>query len=112
MPTFFEEEAAVTAQNQITIPAAIRKVLKITGGKSRVVFRLRETAKGVVVVVEGAPKDEPEDPALAPFLDLIAGDFQQHPERIRPVAADLVRRSKSLVDGVKVDLDQALTGED
>ena len=38
MAMILEAEANLTAQNQITIPAAVRKVLNLRGGQSRIKF--------------------------------------------------------------------------
>jgi len=110
MSPILEAEVALTSQNQITIPASIREILKIKGGKSRVRFQLRQSGDEVMVVVTGLPKDE--DPALRPFLDLIAKDMERHPERIKPFPVDLIQRARAAVEGVEVDLDGALTGAD
>jgi antitoxin PrlF len=55
---------------------------------------------------------EEEDPALKPFLQLLAKDMLKHPERIRPFPITLLERARSLSAGVQVDLDAPLTGED
>lgn len=48
------------------------------------------------------------DPALAPFLDLMARDLQQHPERLSAVPAEFAGRLLQLVADAQVDLDAAL----
>jgi antitoxin PrlF len=105
-----EAEAHLTTQNQITIPAPIRKALKLTGGKSRVKFQISNGGKVLVARVE-PPAEESEDPALKPFLDLLARDMQEHPERIRPFPVTLLTRARSATEGVEVDLDGPLTGD-
>lgn len=111
MKMVLEAEANLTAQNQITIPAPIRKVLKLQGGQSRVKFQVRPEDGRVVIRLVEATK-EPEDPALKPFLALLQKDMRLHPHRISPFPASLRDRARSLVDGVEVNLDGALTGED
>ena len=111
MPTILEAEATLTAQNQITLPATIRKVLELEAGNNRIVFRVLD--KGQVLVVRASPKAKrEEDPALRPFLDLLEKDMARHPKRIAPIPAKLLARSRELTKGVKVDLNGPLTGQD
>jgi antitoxin PrlF len=111
MTPILEAEASLTAQNQITLPASIRKALKLTAAKSRIKFQI--STDGMVVVARvDPPLKEYEESALKPFLQLLAKDIQEHPERIGPFPATLLTRARSLVDGVKVDLDAPLAGED
>ena len=49
-----------------------------------------------------------DDPVLEAFLDLIDRDMREHPERIRPLSADLIARAEELVGDIKVDLDEDL----
>ncbi len=104
-----EAEATLTSQNQITIPASIRKVLKLHG-KSRIKFQIQEGR--VLVSRVDSPVKESEDPALKPFLDLLAKDIKERPDRIKPFPIDLLKRGRSVIEGVEVDLDGPLTGED
>jgi antitoxin PrlF len=46
------------------------------------------------------------------FLAFLARDMQAHPEQIRGIDPVLVRRARSLVKGVKVDLGASLHPED
>ena len=111
MTPILEAEARLTAQNQITIPAPIRKALKLTGGKSRIKFQISKDGKVLVARVDPPAKDG-EDPALRPFLTLLAKDIQEHPERIRPFPVSLVERARLAAEGVEVDLNGPLTGDD
>lgn len=112
MTPILEAEASLTAQNQITIPALIRKALKLRAGKSRVKFQIISEEGRVVVVLIGPPSTENEDPALRPFLNLLTNDIKENPERIRPFPVDLLNRARSVVENVEVDLNGPLTGED
>lgn len=49
---------------------------------------------------------------LGQFLDFLAHDIASHPERLQALDAGLVQRLKSLVGGVEVDLDAALSADD
>jgi len=107
-----EAEARLTTQNQITIPAVVRKALQLNGGQSRVKFQIRPEDGCVTVVrVEPTAREE-EDPALKPFLNLLTKDIREHPERIEPFPVALLDRIRTVVQGVDVDLDGPLTGEE
>jgi bifunctional DNA-binding transcriptional regulator/antitoxin component of YhaV-PrlF toxin-antitoxin module len=111
MAMMLEAEASLTAQNQITVPANVRKVLGLQGGKSRVKFQVSPNGK-VLFFRVGARAGKTDDPALRPFLKLLAKEMEKAPERIKPFPIDLVERTRSAVAGVKVDLNGPLTGED
>ena len=51
-------------------------------------------------------------PLLGQFLGFLAADITRHPERLQAVDAGLVQRLRSLVGGVDVDLDAALSEDD
>ena len=53
-----------------------------------------------------------DDPVLGQFLGFLARDMASHPERLRALDAGLVQRLQSLVGGIEVDLDAALTADD
>ena len=55
---------------------------------------------------------EEEDPALKPFLDLLEKDIRKNPKRVTPISSALMKKARSLVKGIKVDLDGPLTGKD
>ena len=112
MAMILEAEARLTAQNQITIPAPVRKVLHLRGGESRVKFQILPDEGRVVVVRVEPDAEAPEDPALEPFLDLLRIDMIKHPRRIARFPSTLLKKARSLVKGGKVDLDGPLTGED
>jgi antitoxin PrlF len=107
-----EIEAALTTQDQITVPATVRKTLALQGGKSRVLFRYRPDEGVFVFTRAKSPARNSKDPALGPFLRLLEQDIQHHPGRLAPVSAKLLKKARALVKGVKIDLDGPLTGED
>jgi antitoxin PrlF len=112
MAMILEAEANLTAQNQITIPAAVRKVLNLHGGQSRIKFQILPEEGRVMVIRVEPTAEEQEDPTLKPFLALLTKDIIQRPQRIAPFRAPLLKKARSLVKGVEVDLDGPLTGED
>jgi len=112
MTPILEAEARITSQNQITIPASIRKALHLTGGKNRIKFQVFPGDGTVLVVRADPPASEEEDPALKPFLDMLTKDIKEHPKRIQPFPNELLERMRSAIKGVEVDLNGPLTGED
>jgi antitoxin PrlF len=55
---------------------------------------------------------EADDPVLGQILGYLARDLASHPERLQAVDAGLVERLQSLVGGIEVDLDAALSMDD
>ena len=52
------------------------------------------------------------DPVLDAFLAFLARDMAAHPEQLQALDADLVNKLKSLVGGVEIDMDAALSADD
>jgi antitoxin PrlF len=99
------ETANLTAQNQITIPAPIRRALKLQP-RSKVIFSLKN---GRVVLANGtARRKGGDEPAWASFLRLLDEDIKRRPDRLAPVSAAFIKRARKLVRHVKVDLDAPL----
>ena len=63
--------ATMTAKGQITLPKAVRQMLGVDVG-AKVAFELHEDGQ----IVVSRADTEHEDPAIAAFLDLLAGDIQ------------------------------------
>lgn len=99
-----EIPATITARGQTTVPAAVRRMLRL-GKSGHIVFRA--LADGTVVIARAEPDGEADD-ALGPFLTLLERDLAERARAIEPVSPDLYRRALSLVEGVVVDLDEAL----
>lgn len=55
---------------------------------------------------------ERDDPVLGQFLGFLARDVARHPERLQALDVGLVQRLQSLIGGVEVDLDAALSADD
>ena len=52
---------------------------------------------------------EQDDPVPEQFLSFLSDDLAQHPERLETIDASLAQRIRSLVGGIDVDLDTALS---
>ena len=103
-----EIPATITARGQTTVPAAVRRMLQL-GKSERIVFR--GMADGTVVIAKAEPQAE-DDPALGPFLALLERDLTTRPSAIEPVSQDLHRRALALVEGIEIDLDEALPDDE
>jgi antitoxin PrlF len=100
-----EEVCTITAKGQTTVPKAIRQALGVGYG-SRIAFRVANGTVSVHAI------EEPEaDPALAPFLALLARDIAARPEALAPLTAALAGRMRAATDGVEADPDNAIEGD-
>ena len=99
-----EEVCAITAKGQSTIPKSVRQALGVGYG-GRIAFRV-EGNQVTVRAVETEP-----DPALAPFLDLLARDLAENSAGITPLSPALAARMARLASGVVADPGAAIDGE-
>lgn len=103
-----EVESTLTDRYQTTVPEMVRRALRL-GKRDKIHYTIRPNGE---VLLTRAATAEGDDPVLDPFLDFLARDLANHPERLRVVDAGLVQRLQSLVSGVEVDLDAALSADD
>jgi len=99
-----EIEATVTERGQTTVPAAIRRMLRL-GKRGSIVFRGLPDGTVVVAARDG---DEASDPVLGKFLDFLAQDMQNNPAGLLPANAQTIARVRDLTAHIKVDLDAPL----
>src|SRR5690606_9752488 len=107
MPATLEAESTLTDRYQTTVPETVRRALRL-GKRDKIRYTVRSSGE---VVLTRAEVSESEDPLLAQFLGFLARDIASHPERLQAVDAGLVQRLQSLVGGVEVDLDAALSAD-
>lgn len=102
-----EEICTITAKGQTTVPKAVRQALGVGYG-GRIAFRV----EGNSVTIH-ALSDEDADPALAPFLNLLATDLAARPgQAVRPLTPALASRLAAVVVNTEgVDLDAAIEGD-
>ena len=103
-----EVESTLTDRYQTTVPEMVRRALRL-GKRDKIHYTIRPNGE---VLLTRAATAEGDDPVLGSFLDFLARDLANHPERLRAVDAGLVQRLQSLVSGVEVDLDAALSADD
>ncbi len=108
MAATLEVESTLTDRYQTTVPETVRRALKL-GKRDKIHYTIRPGGEVVLTRADAAGDD---DPVLGQFLGFLAHDITRHPERLRSVDAGLVRRLQSLVGGIEVDLDAALSADD
>ena len=108
MPATLDAESTLTDRYQTTVPETVRRALQL-GKRDKIHYTIRPSGE---VVLTRAEQSEGDDPVLGQFLGFLARDIASHPERLQAVDASLVQRLQSLVGGVKVDLDTALSADD
>ncbi len=108
MAAILEVESTLTDRYQTTIPEAVRRALKL-GKRDKIHYTVLPSGEVVISRTEITEKD---DPVLEQFLSFLSNDFAQHPERLQTIDANLVQRIRSLVGGIEVDLNSALSPED
>ena len=108
MPATLDAESTLTDRYQTTVPETVRRALRL-GKRDKIHYSIRPSGE---VVLTRAEASEGDDPVLGQFLGFLAHDIASHPERLRAVDAGLVQRLQSLVSGVEIDLDVALTADD
>jgi antitoxin PrlF len=96
----------VTDRSQTTLPNGVRKALRLRPGEDSIEWEIR----GDEAVVRRAHAAGEDDPALAPFLELLERDVAGHPERLQGMPEDLYRRLLAVTEAVEVDLDQPIEG--
>jgi antitoxin PrlF len=88
-----------------------RRALRL-GKRDKIRYSIRPSCE-VVLTRSTSPEGlEADDPVLGQFLGFLARDMASHPERLQAVDAGLVDRLQSLVGGIEVDLDAALSAND
>ena len=108
MPATLEVESTLTDRYQTTVPETVRRALRL-GKRDKIHYTIRSSGE---VVLTRAEPSEGDDPVLGQFLGFLARDIASHPERLQAIDAGLVQRLQSLVGGVEVDHDAALSAED
>ena len=108
MSTIFQAESSLTERYQTTVPESVRRTLKL-GKRDKIRYTIRPDGD---VVMSRVDVVEEEDPVMGQFLNFLAGDLANHPERLASIDTGLAGRIQSLVSGVKIDLDAPLSADD
>jgi antitoxin PrlF len=107
MTVLAHETSKLTDRYQTTVPAGVRKQLKL--GKGDQIRYCTEPSGRVYIELA---RSEEDDPALGAFLDFVEADISAHPDRIRAFDGALRDRLAELVGNVEVDLDAPLSLDD
>ena len=108
MAATLEVESTLTDRYQTTVPETVRRALRL-GKRDKIQYTIRP---GGEVVLTRAQIPEGDDPVHQQFLGFLVRDIVSNPERLQAVDARFLRHIQSLVGGVDVDLDAALSAED
>jgi antitoxin PrlF len=108
MAGVLEIEATVTERGQTTVPAAVRKALRV-GKQGKILFRIEDENRVTLVRKES---EEAADPVVEAFLGFLERDMIARPERLRPVTRAWLDEARSLVAGVDYNIDEPLAPED
>lgn len=108
MPATLEVESTLTDRYQTTVPETVRRALGL-GKRDKIHYTIRRDG---VVVLTRAEQAEVHDPVLDGFLQFLADDMAKRPERLQAVDARLLKRLRSLVGRIELDLEEPLSAED
>ena len=107
MAANLEVESTLTDRFQTTVPETVRRALRLSK-RDKIHYSIRPTGE---VVLSRSGNTE-EDPAVGAFLNFLANDMAQNPERLQAIDPGLAHHLQSLVAQVDVDLNLALPVED
>ena len=102
-----QSESTLTARYQTTIPDTVRKALRLDK-RDKIRYTIQSNGQ-VIISRVNQPED---DPVLGAFLDFLARDISENPQRVKAISSDLVDHVQSLVADVELDLDTPLSDED
>ncbi|NMN03886.1 MULTISPECIES: type II toxin-antitoxin system PrlF family antitoxin [unclassified Novosphingobium] len=107
MAELLKEESTITAKGQTTVPKAVRQALGVDYG-GRITFFVDDARR---VYVEKAI-EETSDPVVDRFLEFLARDMADHPDRsIVPLSVAMRERIAALVGDIDVSLDTKIDGD-
>ncbi len=98
--------STLTDRYQTTIPSDVRKALNLHK-REKICYTIQPNGE---VLLSRADQND-SDPVLAPFLNLLANDIEQNPERLQTIRPDFIAHIKNLVGDDDIDLDAPLDDE-
>jgi antitoxin PrlF len=105
MPQPFEELSTISSKGQTTVPKSVRQALGLSEG-DQIAFRVDETG-----VTLRRADDARDDPALGPFLALLANDIAGHPATLKTLSPKTAKHIAKLTKGIAFDPDEAIEGD-
>lgn len=107
MPALIRKVSTITEKGQTTVPKPVREALGLDYG-GRIAFYIDENRH---VSVERDDEDE-DDPVIDSFLEFLARDMRDHPERAVVEFPEALRtRMQVLTEGMAIDPDAPIDGE-
>lgn len=108
MSAILEVESTLTDRYQTTVPETVRRALQL-GKRDKIHYTIRADGQ-VVLTRASAPADA--DPVLGKFLDFLARDISNHPDRLQAIDHSLVQHLQALTEGADIELDMPLSAGD
>lgn len=108
MAATLEINSTLTDRYQTTVPESVRRALKL---RKRDKIHYSILPDGAVLLTR-VNHDQGVDPVLGQFLDFLARDMANNPQRIKALDTGLVQRIQSLTAEVEMDIDTPLSAED
>lgn len=103
-----EIDSTLTDRYQTTVPETVRRALKL---RKRDKIHYSILPDGAVMLTR-ATQAEGDDPVLGNFLNFLARDIADHPERLQMINSGLINRIQSLVGGLEVNIEAPLSADD
>ncbi|MET3613318.1 antitoxin PrlF [Rhizobium aquaticum] len=107
MPALLKKISAITEKGQVTIPKAVREALGVEYG-GRVAFYVNEDR---TVSIRREKEEGEDDPLISRFLNFLAEDMAQHPDRIQKFPPALVERMVTATEGMQIDPEAPIDGD-
>jgi antitoxin PrlF len=108
MAATLEVESTLTDRYQTTVPETVRRALRL-GKRDKIHYTIRPSGE---VVLTRAEHPRATTRCSVSSSASWRATSPSHPERLQAVDAGLVQRLQSLVGGIEVDLDAALSADD
>ena len=101
-------ESRLTDRYQTTVPAAVRRALKLSK-RDRLQYDILPDG---AVVWSRAADEENDDPVLEKVLDCLVLDIAKNPKRVQAIEGRFVARLRTLTRSIPVDLEARLPEDD
>ena len=102
-----QAESTLPDKYQTTVPDIVRRTLGLNK-RDKIAYVI--DSDGTITITRSEISEN--DPVLDKFLNFIAKDIEQNPQHIQPVTSETLKRVRSLVEDVEIDLDAPLSDED
>lgn len=97
----------IAADGTITIPEPVLQYLGLKAG-DEIAYVIDDT--GVRLMRPEAAAEEDRDPAILAYLDFLAKDVKEHPERLLLLTPEFQQELAALTEGIEGDWDDEIVG--